>query len=214
MRYRERNHPFLICAAALLVIPGASHAIEEARYSVERSEGEFEIRRYEARVVAETFVEGDRASAGNQAFRILVGYIGGDNRGEQKIAMTAPVDQQRGEAIARVSPVTEQRTGERYRVTFTMPASYTLETLPEPSDPRVRLIEEVPRRFAAIQYSGTWSTSRYDEHEARLRAWLAAESLVPVGAEAIPAVWARYDPPFMPWFLRRNEVLIEIGDAP
>jgi hypothetical protein len=88
-----------------------------------------------------------------------------------------------------------------------MPAIYTLETLPEPLDPAVSFRVVPARRVAAHAYSGTWSTSRYEEHLATLRAALASAGLTAVGEPT----WARYDPPFMPWFLRTNEILVGLA---
>jgi hypothetical protein len=110
----------------------------------------------------------------------------------QKIPMTAPVGQ-------------EQVDG-KWRVTFMMPAQFTMETLPEPLDPEVTLREEPGRLMAAIRYSGTWSKKRYMKREIRLREWIEAQSFTQIGGP----VFARYNPPFMPWFLRRNEVLIPV----
>jgi hypothetical protein len=186
----------------------AARAVEQARYEVERADGAFELRRYPSRVVAEVKLEGSFEDVGNDAFRLLAGYIGGANRAGASIAMTAPVTQEgTSQKIAMTAPVTQESDGASYRICFVMPASYALADLPEPTDPRVVLREEPGRRMAAVRYRGFWSESRYREHLEELRAWLAAEGLVESGA---PPVWARYDPPFMPWFLRRNEVLIEV----
>jgi hypothetical protein len=106
------------------------------------------------------------------------------------------------------APVAEEKVGDRYRITFLMPSKYELETLPQPTDPRVRLRAEPVRSVAAIRYTGLWSRSRYDEHERRLREWIQQRGLEPISEP----VWARYDPPFMPWFLRHNEVLIEVRE--
>jgi len=84
---------------------------------------------------------------------------------------------------------------------------HALADLPEPLDPRVRFREVPPRRLAARAYSGGWSTSRYEEELARLRAALAREGLAAAGEP----VWARFDPPFKPWFLRTNEIWIEVA---
>ena len=186
-------------------------ATEKLAYEVLETDGAIELRRVAAHVVAETFVEGDFEDVGSEGFRRLVGYIGGKNRSRSKIAMTAPGEQEAAsEKIAMTAPVDQVRSGDRYRITFVMPARYELATLPEPTDPRVVLREEPARTVAAVRYSGFWSRSRYDEHEAELRAWLAARGLEAAGE----AVWSRYDPPFMPWFLRRNEVVIPVADAP
>ena len=184
-------------------------AIESPKHQVAKRFSDFEIREYPAYVVAETEVEGEQDEVGNQAFSRLGGYIFGKNRGAKKLAMTAPVTQAPAEAtkIAMTSPVTQVSSGPRtWKVQFMMPSEYTLETLPEPTDSRVQLRALEPRRFATIRYSGTWSVKNYQEHLDELRAGMKREGLVAKGEP----VWARYDPPFMPWFLRSNEILIEV----
>jgi hypothetical protein len=185
--------------------------VEQAAYTVEVTEGDFELRRYPVRVVAETFVAGDFDDVGGEGFRRLVGYIRGRNRSRDSIAMTAPVGQEAAsEKISMTAPVTQEALSGSYRITFVMPAGYTLASLPEPLDERVQLREEPARWMAAVRYGGTWRRSRYQEQRRRLEAWIAERGLSPSGT---PAVWARYDPPFMPWFLRTNEVLVEV-EAP
>ena len=121
--------------------------------------------------------------------------------------MTAPVGQEPGsEKIAMAAPVSQEKKDNQWRITFLMPAKYTLEMLPEPTDERVRLREEPGRLMAAVRYSGTWSEAGYKKNKALLEEYLKKRGLTKKG----PVVWARYDPPFMPWFLRRNEVLIPV----
>ena len=167
------------------------------------------MRAYPQQVVAETLVEGTLEEAGNTAFRILFRYISGGNRTKAKIEMTAPVGQeQRGsEKIAMTAPVGLQAAGKQWAVTFMMPSSYGMETLPEPVDERVRLRAVPAVRMAAVRYSGRWSKKGYDRSLARLRKWMIQQQLEAVGEP----VWARYNPPFTPWFLRRNEVLIPLA---
>jgi len=185
-------------------------AYEQPTYTLERRDEDFELRRYAPRVVAETLVEGDFEDSGNEAFRRLAGYIGGKNRTQASISMTAPVTQEAGsEKIAMTAPVTQEAEGGSFRFTFVMPAKYTLESLPDPLDERVRLSTEPARLVAAVRYRGTWSRARYLAQLERLREWIAAADLSPTGA---PPVWSRYDPPFMPWFLRRNEIWIEVAE--
>ncbi len=182
-------------------------AIEKLSYRTIEQDGDIELRRVEPHVVAETFVEGDFERVGSEGFRRLVQYIGGANRTRASIAMTAPVAQEpASEKIAMTAPVAQEKVGDRYRITFVMPAKYSLANLPQPTDDRVRLREEPARIVAAIRYSGFWSRQRYDVHERRLRDWIHGRGLDPVGRP----VWARYDPPFLPWFWRRNEILIEL----
>jgi hypothetical protein len=186
---------------------GEAMAIERLAYRTIEQDGPFELRLIEPHVVAETFVEGDFESVGNEGFRRLVAYIGGANRTQARISMTAPVVQEpTSEEIAMTAPVAQERVGDRYRITFLMPSEYTLETLPQPTDARIRLRTEPMRSVAALRYTGFWSRSRYDDHERKLREWVQRRGLEPVSEP----VWARYDPPFMPWFLRHNEVLIEV----
>ncbi len=182
-------------------------AIEETKFKVIESEGRFELRQYSAHIVAETLVEGDFSKAGKEAFNRLAGYINGQNRSKQKIPMTAPVSQEADSLkIPMTAPVNQERIGEKWRFTFLMPAEYTLETLPEPLDSRVTLRKVPERLMAAIKYSGTWSKSRYEEKKKQLVEWIEKKGLKQIGEP----VFARYNPPFMPWFLRRNEVLIPI----
>ncbi len=196
--------------AAFLVLAGMGNimAIEEAAYKVERKDGQFELRQYEAHILAETIVDGDLEDAGNKAFRRLFRYISGHNEKSGKIAMTAPVGQvPAGEKIAMTAPVGQQRRQDQWAVSFMMPASYTMETLPPPKDPLVTLRQVPARRVAAVRYSGTWSEERYQRHKQLLDAWLQAQGLAATG----DAEWARYNPPMTPWFMRRNEILIPVG---
>ena len=182
-------------------------AVEEAKYDVMTTDNKFEIRDYAAHVVAETMVDGDLEDVGNKAFKKLFGYISGDNRSRDKVAMTAPVSQQSaGEKIAMTSPVRQQQVNEMWAVSFTMPASYTLQTLPEPDDPEVTLRQVPVRRMATIRYSGFWSEKNYLRYKAELESWIDSKGLIVVG----DPVWARYNAPFTPWFMRRNEILIPI----
>jgi hypothetical protein len=195
-------------------------AVEQAKYTVVVQDGGFELRDYAPHVVAETVVAGEFEQAGNRAFSALFRYISGGNRSRSKLAMTAPVSQasrgQRrgaatrgGERIAMTAPVAQQAAGGRWAVSFTMPAAYSLETLPQPSDPRVLLRQLPARRVAAVRYSGTWSEKSFLRHKTELESWVAQRGLRPAG----DVVWARYNPPFSPWFVRRNEILVEVeGD--
>jgi len=182
-------------------------AIEEAKYTVVTKEDNFEIRDYAPHVVAETVVEGDLEGAGNEAFSSLFQYIAGNNQRQDKVAMTAPVSQEPGgQKIDMTTPVGQQRLEEKWVVSFMMPASYTLETLPKPLDPKVTLRQVPARRLAAVRYSGFWSEEGYLRHKAALESWIEKKGLKAVGEP----IWARYNSPFSLWFLRRNEVLIPI----
>ncbi len=201
--------PVLMRSVGLIfgMMGGVAMAVEEAAYTVEKTDGNFEIRLYAPQVVAEVVVDGTMEDAGNQAFRPLFKYISGANRTQGKIAMTAPVAQQAdGQKIAMTAPVGQVALSNRWSVSFMMPAHSTLETLPVPTDENVRLRSVPARRMAVVRYSGTWSQSRYERNLARLREWMKAKGISAAG----DPVWARYNPPFTPWFLRRNEILVPV----
>jgi hypothetical protein len=183
-------------------------AIEEPKYTVVRQYDGFEIREYASYLVAEVVVPGPAEEAGNQGFRILAGYIFGKNKGERKIAMTAPVAQAPAPArIEMTAPVTQAAADGGYVVQFTMPGEYTLETLPEPLDPQVKLREVPGGRFAVIRYSGTWSERNYTEHLEKLERGVAAAGLRTKGSP----IYSRYNAPFVPWFMRRNEIWLKLA---
>jgi hypothetical protein len=182
-------------------------AYEEARYTVIMKEESYELRQYEPHIVAETIVEGDFDKAGNEGFRRLFKYISGENQKKQSIAMTTPVSQETGsEKIAMTAPVSQEQTGGQWRIAFVMPSEYTMDTLPQPVDPKVILRQTPARRMAAITYSGSWSKARYEEHKALLEAFIQKKKLQPLGEPVL----ARYNSPFTLWFLRRNEVLVPV----
>jgi hypothetical protein len=189
-------------------------ATEEPKHRVLEKREAFEIRLYEPQVVAETVVEGEFGGGGNEGFRRVAGYIFGGNDGGRKIAMTAPVAQERrpgtrdGMKIAMTAPVAQQKTGEGWTVAFIMPSEHTMATLPKPNDPRVALREVPARRVAAVTFSGTWGAERFDTVAKELLGKLDAAGFVPAG----PPVYARYNPPWTPWFLRKNEVLVPLRD--
>ncbi len=194
-------------ASSSSLLSSCSPNVEQAKYAVLREQKPFEIRRYAPQIVAETTVDAEFGEAGNIAFDRLYGYISGKNRKEASIAMTAPVEQKAAtEEIAMTAPVTQVASEKAYTVCFVMPDEYTLETLPEPADPDVRLKQIPERKIAAIRYSGTWSQKRYEWKKAELKDFIAEQGLHITG----DAIFARYDPPFQLWFLRRNEVLIPV----
>jgi hypothetical protein len=199
-------------------------ATERPKYSVEISEPPFEVRMYEPTIVATVHVSGSREEAVSAGFRILARYIFGDNQVQEKIAMTAPVTQSAGQKIAMTAPVTQsagqkivttapsEQSGERagWDVRFTMPAAYTLSALPRPLDPRVQLLEQPARRVAAVTFSGFWSDSNLQSHQAQLLEFLKRHQLTALSAP----VYAYYDPPWTPWFWRTNEILVDVAAAP
>ena len=204
------KNPALLLLAPFLLAAGPLMAVEEAEYRVVMQDGDFEVREYAPAIIAEVVVDEEFEDAGSRAFRALFKYIDGNNQNQSDIAMTAPVSQQKQSVkIDMTSPVGQSQAAEGWAVSFMMPASFTMDTIPEPLDPSVQ-IREVPAHHAvSIRYSGTWSEERYTEHLQSLQAWLKENELEATGEP----VWARYNAPFTPWFMRRNEILIPVADA-
>ncbi|MBL0291846.1 MAG: heme-binding protein [Betaproteobacteria bacterium] len=197
----------VVVALGLASIASVATATEEPPYTVIQQHEGIEVRSYAPYLVAEVVVPGPADAAGNQGFRILAAYIFGKNRGERRIEMTAPVTQApEPRTIAMTAPVTQVATETGYVIQFKMPAEFTLDTLPEPLDPQVRLKEVPGGRFAVIRYSGAWSEGNYSEHLARLRQGVEAAGIRTRGEP----IYSRYDAPFVPWFMRRNEIWLQL----
>ena len=200
--------PIILLIAIFIFGVNSVMAIEEAKYNVLKKDDRFQIRDYAPQVLAEIIVEGNIEQAGNKAFSRLFRYISGENRSRDKIEMTAPVSQEpRGEKIKMTAPVSLQPAEGRWAVSFMMPASYTLETLPVPDDPGIILREVPARRMAVVRYSGFWSEKKYLRYKKMLESWIDKEGLTIAG----DPIWARYNSPFTLWFLRRNEILIPVN---
>lgn len=222
-------------AALALLVFGLLHGVtamatEEPKFEQLTQDGDYELRRYPAFIVAETWVDGDMDAASSQGFRAIADYIFGNNKSaatagaeaSAKIAMTAPVTLEPAapaQKIAMTAPVTLEpeaaATGtpaalqgaKRWRVHFVMPSEYTLATLPQPNNPAVALREVPAKTWAVLRYSGFNSEARVQEHTNDLLAWINARQLVPVGNPQL----ARYDPPWTLPMFRRNEIMVEIS---
>ncbi len=201
---------WIVVAVALIAIiawgPLASR-VEQAKYTVEKAEGNIELRRYEPAIIAETTVKGEREIAIKEGFRTIAGYIFGDNTASAKVAMTAPVTQQ-SEKIAMTAPVIQQASAEgEWKVRFVMPSSYTLKTLPKPNNTAVKLKTIPAHRFAVIRFSGTANEARIAKNMEALAEYVKVNKLRPRGSPTL----AFYNPPWTLPFFRRNEVMVEIG---
>ncbi len=185
-------------------------AIEEPEFTVVSKTSDYEVRQYGPVLVAETIINANFESAGNQAFKILANYIFGGNKSKTKISMTAPVNQTtlpRSEKITMTAPVNQSQVPTGFLVQFTMPKEYTLDTLPEPNDARI-VIRQIPARTIAVfSYSGSWSESRYQEKLSQFQEALKKNGVQTLGEPVL----ARFNSPFRLWFLRRNEIWIEIA---
>jgi hypothetical protein len=179
---------------------------ETPKYSVIKKENEFEIRQYPAYIQAEVTVEGKNyRSAIENGFGILAGYIFGNNISKQKIEMTTPVQASRSEKIAMTTPVTIT-AGSNFSVAFIMPSAYTLETLPQPKDSRIHFRQIPVRSVAAVRFSGYFQQDTINKYKERLAQWLEERGIETEGEFIV----AGYNPPWVPGFLARNEVQVQI----
>jgi hypothetical protein len=167
--------------------------VEQAKYEALREINNIEIRRYPSLVIAR--VDG----YGDGGFNILFSFITGNNQQKSKIVMTAPVV---SEQIAMTAPVLSESDS----IGFVMPEGLTLETTPEPLDERVKIVEIPQRVVAALKFSGRWSNLIFKKKSKEL-----LEELTKAGIKTVGQVFTmRYNGPFTPWFMRRNEVAIDV----
>jgi hypothetical protein len=181
--------------------------VEQPEYRIESSDGSIEVRSYGPMIAAEAVVEGERKAAIGEGFRIIAAYIFGANKPNARIPMTAPVQQQQ-QTIPMTAPVTQRATGNAWTVRFIMPKSSTMESLPVPSDPRVRLRPIPARRFVALEFSGIASNGAIARRTDELRRYAADHKLSTTGEPLL----AFYNPPWTLPFLRRNEVMFELAN--
>jgi effector-binding domain-containing protein len=177
---------------------------EPAHTVLDKPAPSIEIRRYAPRLAAEVDLE-RRGNADGQAFTLLFNYIAGANRGAERVAMTVPVDVARPEKIAMTAPVETATQDRMTRMRFFLPAHYSLERAPQPTDDRVKLVTIPEQTIATLRFSGTGRDLR--DRQQQLITALAATNWQPVGA----AFGQFYDAPFTIPFLRRNEAAVEVA---
>lgn len=208
----------LASVAGLVLLSGCSlvgirSGYEQPAYTVLERIGEtVEIRRYDSRLAAETTVEASDAEAGrNAAFEILFDYISGANRGSSKVAMTTPVEAAAGaEKVTMTVPVeTVPNEAERYTMRFFLPGSYTEATAPEPTDPRVQIVQVPEATLAVLRFSGSRDAEDVETRKAELIEALNNSYWSVTGTPT--ALF--YDPPWTLPFLRRNEVAVPVTSA-
>lgn len=182
---------------------------EEPEYTVDARFDAFEVRRYAPYVVAAFEAGDDFDRAGYEAFRPLADFIGGENEDAREMAMTAPVEQRPGRRLERTAPVLQDRSADLYVVRFILPGDVSFNEAPQPRDERIR-IEQIPERTMAVRrYRGGWSQERFREERDRL-----LDAVDQAGYATLDSpIFARYNSPFMIWFLRRNEVMVEVETA-
>lgn len=207
-------------AGALVTAVGAwnlyqRYTTAEVPYAVLDVVDGVELRRYPPTVLAETVAPSER-----EAFWRLFRYITGANRGDEEVAMTAPVEtresipmtasvavgKRRGRSVPMTAPVERDERAEGVRMAFYLPADYDVESAPRPTGESVELVA-VPERTLAVQRFSWWPTDgRIDRETDRLLSTIERAGVRVVGE---PFFMGYEGPGTLP-FLRRNEVSVEV----
>lgn len=209
----------LVTGAAVLVTGGVAVAaaagpvgrsrLEEPKYEVLRTIDKMEVRKYEPRLVAEVEIEAEDSEQATRAgFQYLGNYIFGANDGGGEIAMTAPVEQSASTKIDMTTPVEQKATDTdgRYTVRFTMPRKWTMETIPKPTNSKVKLVELPGSCMFVKRFSGSPSPAKVARRADEIEAAAREAGLKVLGEHT----YARYDPPWIPGPFRRNEILFPV----
>jgi len=195
-----------VALSFFLIGASLAMATEEPSYRVTEKDEPFEIREYPPLIVAQVEVPGDLSEASSAGFRLIANYIFGNNISVRGGGLTTaePVP----EKIAMTVPVIAEGKGDQktWLIQFVMPKQYTMDTLPKPNNPQVKLLAVGPQKLAVIRFTGFVSDDKVQEKTAELMAWIKSRNELPLGNPRL----ARYNPPWsIPW-MRRNEILIPI----
>ena len=198
--------PTAVTLSLFLIGAPLAMATEEPSYQVTLQAEPFEIRQYSRLIVAQVEVTGDLSEASSAGFRLIANYIFGNNIAVRDggVNMAEPIP----EKIAMTVPVIAEGKGDQktWLIQFVMPKQYTLETLPKPNNPQVKLLPIGAQKLAVIRFTGFVSDEKVQEKTAELMAWIQSRNALPLGNSRL----ARYNPPWsIPW-MRRNEILIPI----
>ena len=189
------------------------NSVETLKYSVIEKNSKIEIRQYEPYIKATTYVEGDNfKSSQNKAFRVLAGYIFGANKKKSKIAMTAPVLQEKensSQKIAMTAPVLQEKgeSGKGMYMSFSMPSKYSMKDLPEPESDKISFAKVPAKLMAVVRFSGTSSEAKIKKNTTEL---MTALNEINKYKSVSEPVYAGYNPPWTIPYFRRNEVLVEV----
>jgi effector-binding domain-containing protein len=185
-------------------------ATEEPDFKLISEEGDFQIREYEPKIIAQVEVEGNFDEASSKGFKLLADYIFGNNLldGEsKKISMTTPVEMTPlAENLIMTSSIMDDQVNNKWSINFVMPQEYSLDTLPKPNNSQIDIIEVPSEKYAVIIFSGLVRESSYTDKAKLLSNYFKQNNFEKRGAIKI----ARYNPPWTLPFFRRNELMVKI----
>jgi hypothetical protein len=203
-------------------------SIETPKFSIVQKDNKFEIREYQEYINASVEIESDYKSAINDGFSILADYIFGNNWAKSRIEMTAPVTGQatKSEKIGMTAPVTAAKIGEskkigmtapvtaaklgeskKYLISFTMPAKYSLESLPEPTNKTISIHKVAAHKAVALKFSGYLNEKINAKKTQEMEEWLKTHNLQAKDDFMV----AQYNPPWILGPFRKNEIIAKVS---
>ncbi len=197
----------VLAVGAAMIGPIMSN-VEVPAYKILKKEQNIEIRQYPPLIIAEVKTAGSRQDAIGDGFRILADFIFGNNEGEKQLSMNGPITQQEGIKIAMTAPVQQEKTDAEWATSFIMPSKFSIDTIPNPINDRIKIIQIPSKRYAVITFSGRSTEENLTKHTNELGKYMNGSSYSKVGN----AKYAFYNPPWTLPFLRRNEVQFELTE--
>ena len=182
--------------------------VEVPAYKILKKEQNIEIRQYPPLIIAEVKTAGSRQASISDGFRILADFIFGNNEGEKQLSMNGPITQQEGIKIAMTAPVQQEKTDAEWATSFIMPSKFSIDTIPNPINDRIKIIQIPSKRYAVVTFSGRSTEENLTTHTNELEKYIIGSNYSKAGN----AKYAFYNPPWTLPFLRRNEVQFELPE--
>lgn len=204
-----KKESWIIIAVVTLIIVFASSIgsimskVEKPKYITIEKSGNIEVREYESTIIAEVSVKGERKEAIRAGFKLLADYIFGNNLPKNRLSVNA---QKEGEKIAMTAPVQQIKDSDSWKVNFTMPSEYSIDTLPSPNTDKIKLVKIPKEKRIVIEFSGSSTDDNLEKHLQMLRDYCERENIT-TNEEPI---FAFYNPPWTLPFLRRNEIMFKL----
>jgi hypothetical protein len=178
-------------ALAQVFISKSTTQTEQRKYQVLKKYENFEIRKYEPALFSSVKLgKKSYSESSSEGFRILAGYIFGDNEKKEKISMTSPVTMELGDTS---------------KMMFMVPKSHDMESLPDPSNSKIVFEKQSEKIVAAIRFDGWANDKKIEKYQSILKTALAKEKI----AHNNKFAFLGYNPPY-DLVNRRNEVIVEL----
>ena len=197
----------VLALGAAMIGPIMSN-VEVPAYKILKKEQNIEIRQYPPLIIAEVKTAGSRQASISDGFRILADFIFGNNEGEKRLSINGPITQQEGIKIAMTAPVQQEKTDAEWAISFIMPSKFSIDTIPNPINDRIKIIQIPSKRYAVVTFSGRSTEENLTTHTNELEKYIYGSNYSKAGN----AKYAFYNPPWTLPFLRRNEIQFELTE--